>query len=51
MNPMLYLGLGVLLGAVIGGLLGWLLKSRQPADDRLAAELRQQLAARESDLT
>ncbi len=51
MDPLVYLGIGIMLGAVIGWLVGWLVKSRQPTDDRLAAELRQQLAARESELT
>jgi DNA recombination protein RmuC len=49
MNPMLYIGLGLVLGFVIG----WLLRAlRRPAtaDTRVENELRQQLAQRESDL-
>ena len=48
MSPLLY----VLLGAVLGVLIGWLLRTvRQPAsDNRVEAELRTQLAQRESEL-
>lgn len=51
MDPLAYLGIGLLLGALIGALAAWVLKSRPLADDRLATELRQQLAAREAELT
>lgn len=50
MDPLAYLGLGLVLGALIGALAAWVLKSRQPVDDRLSVELRQQLAAREAEL-
>ncbi len=50
MEPLAYLAIGIGLGAVIGALVAWVLKSRQPVDDRLATELRQQLAAREAQL-
>ena len=50
MDPLAYLGIGIVLGALIGALAAWVLKSRQPVDDRLSAELRQQLAAREAEL-
>ena len=48
MSPLLY----VLLGAVLGVLIGWLLRTvRQPAsDNRVEDELRTQLAQRESEL-
>jgi len=51
MDPLAYLGIGLVLGALIGALAAWVLKSRQPADDRLSMELRQQLANRESELS
>jgi DNA recombination protein RmuC len=51
MDPLAYLGIGLVLGALIGALAAWVLKSRQPVDDRLSTELRQQLAARESELS
>ena len=50
MNPLLY----VLVGAVFGGAIGWLIGSRRtaaPTDNRLEGELRQQLAQRETELT
>ena len=50
MDPLVYLGIGLSLGLVIGVLVAWVLKSRQPVDDRLSAELRQQLTARETEL-
>jgi len=49
MNPILY----VLLGAALGGVIGWLIGSRRsaaPADSRLENELRQQLTQRETEL-
>lgn len=49
-EPLAYLALGMVLGAVIGALGAWVLRSRQPVDDRLSAELRQQLASREAEL-
>ncbi len=51
MDPLVYIGTGMGLGAVVGALVAWVLKSRQPVDDRLAMELREQLAARETQLT
>lgn len=51
MDPLAYLAIGILLGAVIGFLVAWVLKSRQPVDDRLSTELRQQLATRETELS
>jgi uncharacterized membrane-anchored protein YhcB (DUF1043 family) len=50
MDPLAYLALGIVLGALIGALAAWVLRSRQPVDDRLSAELRQQLATRETEL-
>ena len=50
MDPLVYLGIGLSLGLIIGVLVAWVLKSRQPVDDRLSAELRQQLTARETEL-
>ena len=52
MSPAAYLVLGLLLGAALGFLLGWLSRRDQaPApDDRLANELRAQLTQRESEL-
>jgi len=49
----LQLSLAALAVLALGGLLGWLLRSLRPAsaDPRLEAELRQQLAQRESELT
>ncbi|MFO1488823.1 MAG: DNA recombination protein RmuC [Verrucomicrobiota bacterium] len=49
MEPVLY----VLIGAVLGGIIGWLLGSRRsavPADNRLEEELRQQLSQRDTEL-
>ena len=53
MSPLIYLLVGLALGAVIGWLAGWLLGSRRAnmPDDRLASELRQQLAQRDTELT
>lgn len=50
MDPLVYLLLGLTLGVILGAVTGWLLKSKQSTDDRLAAELRQQVAARENEL-
>lgn len=54
MNPALHILLGLAIGAVAGGLVGWLWALRRassaPPDTRLEAELRQQLAQREGDL-
>ena len=55
MDPLLYLLAGLLLGVLCGGAVGWLWGTRRapslPAnDDRLANELRQQVAQRESEL-
>jgi len=49
-DPLMYLGLGLLLGAVIGALGAWVMRSRQPVDDQLVQELRQQVAARDGEL-
>ena len=45
--------IGFAVGALLGALIGWLLGRGRPAqpDDRLANELRQQLAQREAELT
>ena len=55
MNSGLYILLGLALGAGAGGVIGWLLGLRRasaaPPDTRLEAELRQQLAQREADLS
>ena len=52
MSAPAYLVIGLLVGAALGFLLGWLFRRGQPAapDDRLANELRQQLTQREADL-
>ncbi len=52
MSPQVALLIGVVVGAVSGFLLGWLYRRGQAAapDDRLANELRQQLAQREGEL-
>lgn len=49
---MAYLLVGILIGVAFGGLIGWLLgrNSPQKSDTRLEAELRQQLAQKESEL-
>jgi len=46
----LYLLIGLLSGAALGLVAGWLLGRRNTSDNRLEAELRQQLAQRETDL-
>jgi len=52
MTEVLYLLLGLVMGGLLGGLIGWLFAARRgPLDDRLAGELRQQLAQRETELT
>jgi DNA recombination protein RmuC len=56
MSPTITLIIGLLLGIAIGCALGWLLGSRRnanvlPPDGRLENELRQQLVAREAELT
>ncbi len=55
MSPTIDILIGLALGIAIGGVIGWLAGSRNhatalPADNRLEAELRQQLAQRESEL-
>lgn len=52
MPAAVYLLIGLAIGGLLGLLIGWLMgKNRgQPADDRLAAELRQQLIQRDADL-
>ena len=54
MDPLAYLLVGIALGVVFGGLLGWLLGQRKAATvkaaDPLLVELREQLAARDSAL-
>lgn len=50
MESLAYLALGLVLGAALGALGMWVWRARQPVDDRLSAELRQQLAAREAEL-
>jgi DNA recombination protein RmuC len=54
MNPTLWLLLGLAVGAILGGLIGWLWGTRrppdvQPADSRLEEELRAQLRQREAE--
>ena len=44
-----FLGIGLVIGVVIGWLLGS--RSAAPADNRVEAELRQQLAQRETELS
>src|SRR3984957_9728463 len=56
MSGAIYLLIGFAAGGVLCFVIGWLLGSRRtgpgaPAADRLANELRQQLAQRESELT
>jgi len=55
MNPVLAILLGLALGLAAGWLIGWLFGTRRttiaPPDDRLSAELRQQLTQRDSDLS
>lgn len=54
MNVVFYAGSGFLIGAVLFFFIGWLIGARRataPSDNRLENELRQQLAARETDLT
>jgi DNA recombination protein RmuC len=50
MSPLVYLLLGIVIGVVVGWLLGALRRQSVPPDDRLSAELRQQLANREGEL-
>src|ERR1039458_1404778 len=52
MNPGVCLLIGVLVGAALGFLVGWLYRRGQTVtpDDRLANELRQQLTQREGEL-
>jgi len=52
MPAAVYLLIGLAIGGLLGLLIGWLLgRNRgQPADDRLAVELRQQLIQRDADL-
>jgi DNA recombination protein RmuC len=53
MGPEGYLLLGLVLGAALGGVIGWLAAGRRapiPSDPRLENELRQQLDLRESEL-
>ena len=54
MSNGIYLFLGLLLGGGAGGLIGWLLGSRQrpvaPADSRLETDLQQRLGQREAEL-
>ena len=52
MTDLLQIALAALAGLALGGILGWLLRSLRPApaDTRLEAEVRQQLAQRESEL-
>ena len=54
MSNGVYLFLGLLLGGGAGGLIGWLLGSRQrpaaPADSRLETDLQQRLGQREAEL-
>ena len=51
MTDVLYLLLGLVMGGLLGGLIGWLFATRRtPLNDPLAAELRQQLTQRETEL-
>ncbi len=54
MNPALYILAGLAIGAVLGGLIGWLAGLRRasatPPDSRIENELRQQVAQREAEL-
>ncbi len=52
MSPIAHLLLGVMIGGALGFLIGWLYRRGQAVapDDRLANELRQQLAQREGEL-
>lgn len=54
MNPVVAILIGLAVGGAAGWALGWLIGSRRtpvaPADNRLEAELRQQLTQRESEL-
>ena len=52
MSPVVYLLIGLVAGGALGFLVGWLYRRGQTVapDDRLANELRQQLAHRESEL-
>lgn len=55
MDPLLYLLAGLAMGAVCGGIIGWLLGTRRTsatpaADDRLTEELRKQLLQRVAEL-
>jgi DNA recombination protein RmuC len=51
MEPAVYLLFGLVAGAGLGLFLGWWLASRRPGDQRLEAELRQNLAQRETELS
>lgn len=51
MDPLAYLGVGILLGGIIGWLTAWFMSSKRPTDDRLANELRGQLGQREQELS
>ena len=54
MNPALYILVGLAIGAVLGGLIGWLFGQRRasaaPPDSRVENELRQQIMQRETEL-
>ena len=52
MPPVAYLVIGLIAGAALGFLVGWLYRRGQAVapDDRLANELRQQLTQREGEL-
>src|SRR5581483_11129579 len=50
MMPLIYIAVGIVVGGIIGWLLGVRRASRQAPDSRLEAELRDQLARKESEL-
>lgn len=51
MTEVIYLLAGLVIGGLLGGLIGWLFAARRnPSEERLAAELRQQLTQRETEL-
>lgn len=50
MDPALFLLIGLGVGAITGGVIGWLLASRRAPDGRLEQTLREQLQSREGDL-